>query len=84
MNEEQLIIQNALDLVKSAQGVGVDKTRLLDTVRTLNGAHLSPEQKDYVWNVLTTRGWIIDHLDPLWHGHRWCLTPSGLTALEAM
>jgi len=84
MNEEQLIILNALELVKSSGGAGVDKTRLLDALRTIDGNHLSPDQKVYVWNFITSRKWIVDHLEPLWHGWRWCLTPSGLTALEAM
>lgn len=82
--EEQALIKDALDYVKASGGTGVDKTKLLNSLRTLDGSPLSPEQKDYVFGVLEKRNWITYHLDPLWHAKRYTLTPSGLTALEAM
>ena len=56
----------------------------MSAVKTIDGLPLSPEQKDYVFGLLETRGWITYHLDPLWHAKRWTITPSGMTALEAM
>ena len=82
--EEQQIIKDALTYVKAAGGVGVDKARLMSAVKTIDGLPLSPEQKDYVFGLLETRGWITYHLDPLWHAKRWTITPSGMTALDAM
>ena len=84
MNEEQQIVKDALEYVKAAAGTGVDKTKLLSAVSNLDGTPLSPEQKDYLFGLLGARGWITYHLDPLWHAKRWTITPSGMTALEAM
>lgn len=82
--EEQQIIKDALTYVKAAGGIGVDKTKLLNAVKTIDGMPLSPEQKDYVFNLLETRGWITWYIEPLWHTKRFTLTPAGFTALEAM
>lgn len=84
MNEEEMIIRDALELVRASAGTGVDRTKLLNALRTLDGLPLSPEQKAYVFEVLETRGWVTYHLNPVWHSKRWTLTPAGLTALEAM
>ena len=84
MMEEQQIIKDALEYVKAAAGTGVDKTKLLSAVSNLDGTPLSPEQKDYIFGLLSSRGWITYHLDPLWHAKRWTITAAGMLVLEAM
>lgn len=82
--EEQEILRSALRFVQAAGGTGVDRSRLLNALRTLDGLPLSPEQKDAVWSLLDARGFVTYHLDRVWHTKRWTLTPTGLTALEAL
>ena len=84
MNEEQIIIKDCLEFVKAAGGTGVLKSKLFDAVRNMDGTKLTPEQQDVVFRQLVDRGWIIDHLEPVWHNRRWCLTERGLTAYEGM
>ena len=84
MTEEQQIVREALEFVKASAGTGVDRTKLLNAVRNLDGTPLSPEQRDYLFGILESRGWISHHLDPLWHAKRWTLTDRGMLALEAM
>ena len=82
--EETEIIKSALEYVKASAGTGVDRTKLLSALRTLDGTPLSPDQKDFVFGVLTGRGWVSYYVDPLWHSRRWVITDKGMTALEAM
>jgi len=82
--EEMMVIKDALTLVKASAGSGVDKSKLLNAVKTIDGMSLSPEQKDYVFGILETRRWITWHIEPVFHAKRWTITPAGLTALEAM
>ncbi len=85
MNEEEaLVIKNALELINAAGGTGVLKSRLVGALRKMNGRQLTQEERDVVWALLTTRGWIDSHIEPLWHNIRWSITPAGVTALEAM
>lgn len=84
MSEDQIIVKDALEFIKTAGGVGVLKTKLFDAVRNVDGSKLSPEQQDYIFRLLVDRNWIVDHLEPVWHNRRWCLTERGLTAYEGM
>lgn len=84
MTEEQQIVKDALEYVKASAGTGVDRTKLMSALRTLDGHPLSPEQREVIFGLLSARGWIAYHLDPLWHAKRWTITDRGLTALEAM
>lgn len=80
--EEQTVVRDALRLVSAAGTSGVLKSRLLTAVRKLDGTLLGPEQQSVVWNLLVSRGWIVGHLEPVWHNTRWCITPKGAEALE--
>ena len=84
MNEEQMIVKDALEIVAAAGTTGVLKSKLMSTLRTVDGQPLSPEQQGVIWNVLNSRGWIVGHVEPVWHNMRWCLTVKGSQALEAM
>ena len=84
MNEEQMIVKDALELVSASGTTGVLKSKLLSTLRTVDGQPLSPEQQGVVFGILTGRGWIVGHMEPVWHNTRWCITDKGCNALEAM
>ena len=84
MNEEQIIVKDALELVAASGTTGVLKSKLLSSLRTPDGQPLSPEQQGVVFGILTGRGWIVGHLEPVWHNTRWCITLTGQKALEAM
>ncbi len=85
MSEEEIyIVKSALDLLNAAGGTGVLKSGLLGALRKLDGRALTPEEKGVVWDILTARGWIDSHVEPLWHNIRWSLTPAGATAREAL
>ena len=84
MEEEQLLVKGALELIGAAGGTGALKSKLFSALRNLDGTPLTPEQQDAVFCQLERRGWITSHLDPIWHNKRWTLTERGLTALEGM
>ena len=84
MNEEQMIVKDALELVAASGTTGVLKSKLMSTLRTVDGQPLSPEQQGVIWNVLNSRNWIVGHVEPVWHNTRWCITVKGSEALEAM
>ena len=84
MNEEQIIVKDALELVAASGTTGVLKSKLLSSLRTPDGQPLSPEQQGVVFGIISRRNWIVGHLEPVWHNTRWTLTEAGLTALEAM
>ncbi len=84
MEEEQLLVKGALELIGAAGGTGALKSKLFAALRNLDGTQLTPEQQDAVFCQLERRGWIVSHLDPIWHNKRWTLTERGLTALEGM
>ena len=84
IEEEQLLVKGALELVGAAGGTGALKSKLFSALRNLDGTPLTPEQQDAVFCQLERRGWITSHLDPIWHNKRWTLTERGLTALEGM
>ena len=84
MEEEQLLVKRALELIGAAGGTGALKSKLFSALRNLDGTPLTPEQQDAVFCQLERRGWITSHLDPIWHNKRWTLTERGLTALEGM
>lgn len=84
MEEEQVIVRDALNIVQAAGGAGVLKSKLLAALRTLNGLPLSPEQQGVIFGILTGRGWITSHIEPIWHNTRWTITVKGTEALEAM
>ena len=84
MNEEQIIVKDALELVAASGTTGVLKSKLMSTLRTVDGQPLSPEQQGVIWNVLNSRNWIVGHVEPVWHNTRWCITVKGSEALEAM
>ena len=84
IEEEQLLVKGALELVGAAGGTGALKSKLFSALRNLDGTPLTPEQQDAVFCQLERRGWITSHLDPIWHNRRWTLTERGLTALEGM
>ena len=84
IEEEQLLVKGALELVGAAGGTGALKSKLFSALRNLDGTPLTPEQQDAVFCQLERRGWITSHLDPIWHNQRWTLTERGLTALEGM
>ena len=84
MNEEQMIVKDALELVAASGTTGVLKSKILSTLRTVDGQRLSPEQEGVIFGVLTGRGWIVGHIEPVWHNTRWCLTVKGSEALSQM
>ena len=84
MNEEQIIVKDALELVAASGTTGVLKSKLLSSLRTPDGQPLTPEQQGVVFGILTGRCWIVGHMEPVWHTKRFTLTERGLTALEAM
>ena len=84
IEEEQLLVKGALELIGAAGGTGALKSKLFAALRNLGGTPLTPEQQDTVFCQLERRGWITSHLDPIWHNKRWTLTERGLTALEGM
>ena len=84
MNEEQIIVKDALELVAASGTTGVLKSKLLSSLRTPDGQKLNPEQQSVIWGTLTGRGWITGKIEPLWHNTRWSLTVAGMRALEQM
>ena len=84
MNEEQMIVKDALELVSASGTTGVLKSKLLSSLRTVDGQRLSPEQEGAVFSTLVGRCWIVGHMEPVWHNTRWCITVTGQKALEAM
>ena len=84
MNEEQIIVKDALELVAASGTTGVLKSKLLSSLRTPDGQPLTPEQQGVVFGILTGRCWIVGHLEPVWHNTRWCITIAGQAALEGM
>ena len=78
MNEEQMIVKDALKAVQLSGEHGQLKSVLLD------GQKLNPEQQSVIWGTLTGRGWITGKIEPLWHNTRWSLTVAGMSALEQM
>lgn len=84
IEERQLLIRDALDLVRAAGGTGALKSKVFAALRGLGGAPLTPEQQDEVWNLIERRGWMSSYIEPVWHNRRWTITERGLTALEGM
>ena len=84
MNEEQLIVKDALKMIQLTGKNGALKSDVLSTLRTPDGQQLNPEQQGAIWGTLTGRNWIVGHVEPLWHNTRWSLTVSGFRALEQM
>ena len=84
MNEEQLIVKDALQLIRLTGTNGALKSDVLANLRTPDGQLLTPEQKEVIWGTLTGRQWVVGHVDPVWHNMRWSITVSGVRALEAM
>ena len=84
MNEEQLIVKDALKMIQLTGKNGALKSDVLSNLRTPDGQQLNPEQQGVIWGTLTGRNWIVGHIEPLWHNTRWSLTVSGVSALEQM
>ena len=84
MNEEQLIVKDALQLIRLTGTNGALKSDVLSNLRTPDGQPLTPEQQGVIWGILTGRQWIVGRVEPLWHNTRWSLTVSGVNALEQM
>ena len=84
MNEEQLIVKDALKMIQLTGTNGALKSDILSNLRTPDGQPLTPEQQGVIWGTLTGRQWVVGHVEPLWHNTRWSLTLSGVRALEQM
>ena len=84
MNEEQELIKDALETVAATGTTGALKSKLMASLRKLDGHPLSPEEQSVIFGILTGRGWIEGHIEPVWHNTRWTLTVKGREALEAM
>ena len=84
MNEEQLIVKDALKMIRLTGTNGALKHDVLSNLRTPDGQILTPEQQAVIWGTLTGRRWIVGHVDEVWHNMRWSLTVSGADALEQM
>lgn len=84
MNEEQMIVKDALKAVQLSGTHGQLKSALLNALRTPDGQQLTPEQQGVLWGTLTGRGWIVGYVEPLWGNMRWRLTVAGMRALEQM
>lgn len=84
IEEEQELVRDALEYVKSSGTTGVLKSKLLGVLRDRRGQILTPEQQAVIFGILTGRCWIIGYVEPLWHNTRYTLTAAGLTALEQM
>ncbi len=84
MDEQRQIVKTALELIRAAGGTGVVRSRLLRALTTLDGLPLDFEQMEVVWGLLSARGWVTWHMEPVFHAKRWTITDAGLTALEAL
>ena len=84
MNEEQMIVKDALKMIAATGTNGALKSTAMGNLRTPDGMPLTPEQQGVIWGILTGRCWIVGHIEPLWHNTRWCVTPAGIAALEQM
>ena len=84
MIEEQLIVKDALQLIRLTGTNGALKSDILSNLRTPDGQPLTPEQQGVIWGILTGRSWIVGHVDPVWHNARWCISLTGVGALEHM
>ena len=84
MNEEQLIVKDALKMIQLTGTNGALKSDVLSNLRTPDGQPLNQEQQSVIWGILTGRNWIVGHIEPVWHNTRWTLTDAGANALEAM
>lgn len=84
MNEEQLIVKDALQLIRLTGTNGALKSDVLSNLRTPDGQQLNPEQQGVIWGILTGRRWIVGQVEPVWNNMRWSLTVSGIAALELM
>ena len=62
IEEEQLLVKGALELIGAAGGTGALKSKLFSALRNLDGTPLTPEQQDAVFCQLERRGWITSHL----------------------
>lgn len=81
---DKYIIKIALKTLQAAGGTGVTAQALKEQLDLAHGEPLSPEEHDLAFGMLSDRGWMTYHLEPLWHAKRFTLTERGLTALEAM
>lgn len=84
MDEQRQIVKAALELVKAAGGTGVVRSKLLTALTTIEGLPLDYEQREVIWGLISGRGWVTWHMEPVFHTKRWTITDSGLTALEAL
>ncbi len=84
LEEEQLVVKDAMELIGAAGGTGVLKSKLFAALRNMDGTTLTPEQQDAVFCLMERRCWITSHIEPIWHNRRWTLTERGLVALEGM
>jgi hypothetical protein len=78
------VIKTALETLRAAGGAGVTKNALLDQIDLAAGTPTTNEQREAAFALIRDRGWMVSHLEPIWHTTRWSLTERGLTALEGM
>lgn len=81
---DRFVIKTALQTLNAAGGAGVRKSALLDQIDLAAGTPTTNEQREAAFTLLRDRGWIVSHLEPIWHEQRWTITERGLTALEGM
>ena len=84
MNEEQMIVKDALKAVQLSGEHGQLKSVLLDALRTPDRHKLNPEPQRAIRGILTARRTTTAKIEPLWHNTRWSLTVAGMRALEQM
>ena len=81
---DKYIIKIALKTLQAAGGIGVTAKALREQMDLAHGEPLSSEEHDLAFDFLSSRGWMNQHMEPVWHTKRFTLTERGLTALEAM
>lgn len=81
---DRYVIKTALRTLAAADGAGLTKAALLDQIDLAAGTPTTDEQREAGFSLLKGRGWIVDHMEPIWHTVRWSITERGLTALEGM
>lgn len=81
---DRYVIKTALQTLQAAGGIGVTQSALLEQIDLAAGAPTTEDQRESAFAMLTDRGWMTSHMEPIWHNRRYTLTERGLTALESM
>ncbi|MBR1608627.1 MAG: hypothetical protein IJ678_03310 [Kiritimatiellae bacterium] len=78
------VVKTALETLRAAGGTGIKKAALLSQIDLAAGAPTTDEQREAAFAMLSDRGWMDFHLEPVWHDRRYTITERGLTVLEGL